>query len=58
MHRFQLRLPDHLHERLIERAVADRRSLNAEILYLLETALTSSEAEPSDREPGHRARRP
>lgn len=39
MIRFSLRLPDELHERLVARADADRRSVNNEILHLLEIAL-------------------
>lgn len=34
-----LRLPEELHERLKRQAERDRRSLNAEILVLLERAL-------------------
>jgi len=37
--RISLRLPTELHARLVARATADRRSLNSEIVYLLETAL-------------------
>ncbi|MFF7593970.1 Arc family DNA-binding protein [Streptomyces mirabilis] len=40
MIRFSLRIPEDLHERLTARAAADRRSLNSEILHLLEVALT------------------
>ncbi|MER5536654.1 Arc family DNA-binding protein [Streptomyces mirabilis] len=40
MIRFSLRIPEDLHERVTARAAADRRSLNSEILYLLEAALT------------------
>ncbi|KWX04990.1 hypothetical protein TH66_04275 [Carbonactinospora thermoautotrophica] len=39
--RISLRLPAELHERLVARATADRRSLNSEIVYLLEVALDS-----------------
>ena len=42
MVRFSLRLPDDLHARLAARAEADRRSLNAEILVLLEVALAAA----------------
>jgi hypothetical protein len=41
MIRFALRLPDHLHQQLTERARADRRSINSEILHLLEVALST-----------------
>ncbi|MFD4508413.1 Arc family DNA-binding protein [Streptomyces sp. NPDC058457] len=45
--RISLRLPADLHERLVERARADRRSLNSEILHLLEAAIgpTDGDAE-------------
>lgn len=45
--RVTLRLPADLHERLAARARADRRSLNSEILHLLEIAIgpTSDDAE-------------
>ncbi|MFE5191465.1 Arc family DNA-binding protein [Streptomyces sp. NPDC056628] len=39
--RISLRLPTELHARLVEAARADRRSLNSEILHLLEVALTT-----------------
>ncbi|WP_317633481.1 Arc family DNA-binding protein [Streptomyces sp. HUAS TT20] len=38
--RISLRLPTDLHARLVERARADRRSLNSEIVHLLEVALS------------------
>ncbi|MHB9858265.1 Arc family DNA-binding protein [Streptomyces sp. YIM S03343] len=37
--RISLRLPTDLHARLVEAARADRRSLNSEIIHLLEAAL-------------------
>ncbi|MFD7707484.1 Arc family DNA-binding protein [Streptomyces sp. NPDC059785] len=37
--RISLRLPADLHERLVERARTDRRSLNSEIIHLLEAAI-------------------
>jgi predicted HicB family RNase H-like nuclease len=37
--RITLRLPADLHERLVEQARTDRRSLNSEIVHLLEAAL-------------------
>ncbi|MGX4695318.1 Arc family DNA-binding protein [Streptomyces sp. JNUCC 63] len=37
--RISLRLPAALHTRLVEEARADRRSLNSEIVHLLEVAL-------------------
>ncbi|WP_426403984.1 FitA-like ribbon-helix-helix domain-containing protein [Streptomyces sp. R-07] len=39
MIRFALRIPEDLHARLVAQAAEDRRSINAEILYLLEGAL-------------------
>ncbi|MEU6373720.1 Arc family DNA-binding protein [Streptomyces sp. NPDC046909] len=44
MIRFSLRIPEDLHERVTERASADRRSLNSEILHLLEVGLRRAEA--------------
>ncbi|WP_323138124.1 MULTISPECIES: Arc family DNA-binding protein [unclassified Streptomyces] len=41
MIRFSLRIPADLHERVTARATADRRSLNSEILHLLEVALAA-----------------
>ncbi|WP_143219647.1 toxin-antitoxin system HicB family antitoxin [Actinomadura sp. CNU-125] len=37
--RITLRIPADVHVRLVEQAARDRRSLNAEIVYLLETAI-------------------
>ncbi|MFL1375884.1 toxin-antitoxin system HicB family antitoxin [Nocardiopsis protaetiae] len=37
--RISLRLPPDLHARLVEQARLDRRSLNSEIVHLLEVAL-------------------
>ncbi|MEO3844453.1 MULTISPECIES: Arc family DNA-binding protein [unclassified Streptomyces] len=37
--RISLRLPKDLHERLVEQARTDRRSLNSEIVHLLEITL-------------------
>ncbi|WP_200262972.1 Arc family DNA-binding protein [Streptomyces sp. HSG2] len=37
--RISLRLPADPHERLVEKARTDRRSLNSEIVHLLEAAL-------------------
>jgi plasmid stability protein len=42
MIRFALRLPDDLHARLVSQAAADRRSINSEILHLLEAALSTA----------------
>ncbi|WP_329372261.1 Arc family DNA-binding protein [Streptomyces sp. NBC_01483] len=45
MIRFSLRIPANLHERVTARAAADRRSLNSEILHLLEAALATPRAD-------------
>jgi predicted HicB family RNase H-like nuclease len=39
MIRITLRLPDDVHARLVAQADTDRRSLNSEIVHLLEVAL-------------------
>lgn len=41
MVKLNLRLPDDLHARLRTQAAADRRSLNAEILHLIEIGLAT-----------------
>jgi hypothetical protein len=41
MNKFTLRIPDDLHTRLTAQAATDKRSLNSEILHLLEVALTA-----------------
>ncbi len=38
-----VRIPDELHARLVAQAETDRRSLNSEILHLLEVVLTTVE---------------
>lgn len=45
MFKFTLRIPEELHARLTTQAAADRRSLNAEILHLLEVALNAAESD-------------
>jgi predicted HicB family RNase H-like nuclease len=45
MVRITLRLPDDVHTRLVAQAETDRRSLNSEIVHLLEVALTAVEAD-------------
>jgi hypothetical protein len=45
MVRITLRLPDDIHTQLAAQAKTDRRSLNSEIMYLLEVALTAVEAD-------------
>ncbi|MFF8913699.1 Arc family DNA-binding protein [Streptomyces sp. NPDC015032] len=47
--RITLRLPKDLHERLVEEARSGRRSLNSEIVHLLEVAL--SPADGDDQSP-------
>jgi predicted HicB family RNase H-like nuclease len=41
--RITLRIPADVHSRLVERAARDRRSLNAEIVHLLETVLEDTD---------------
>ncbi|WP_332880823.1 Arc family DNA-binding protein [Streptomyces sp. NBC_00564] len=50
MIRFALRIPEDLHARLTAQAAADRRSINSEILHLLDVALAS--ASPDAGSPG------
>ncbi|GAA3377213.1 hypothetical protein GCM10020367_52020 [Streptomyces sannanensis] len=58
---FSLRIPADLHERVVAQATEDRRSLNSEILHLLEVALTTPRADagppgvscPATRETGY-----
>jgi plasmid stability protein len=50
MVKFNLRLPDDLHARLAAQAAADRRSLNSEILHLIEVALAA--VAPDAESPG------
>lgn len=45
MIRFALRIPEDLHARLTAQATADRRSINSEILHLLEVALAAAEVD-------------
>ncbi|WP_306801457.1 Arc family DNA-binding protein [Streptomyces sp. T12] len=45
MIRFSLRMPEDLHEWVIARAATDRRSLNSEILHLIEIALSTTGAD-------------
>lgn len=44
MIRITLRLPDDIHARLVTQAATDRRSINSEILHLLEVALDAVRA--------------
>ncbi|MET7727669.1 Arc family DNA-binding protein [Streptomyces mirabilis] len=50
MIRFALRIPEDLHARLTAQATADRRSINSEILHLIEVALSTIEVD--DESPG------
>jgi predicted HicB family RNase H-like nuclease len=45
MIRITLRLPDDVHARLVAQAETDRRSLNSEIVHLLEVALDTVEGD-------------
>ncbi|MFJ8943683.1 Arc family DNA-binding protein [Streptomyces sp. NPDC102395] len=49
MVRFALRIPEDLHERLTAQAAADRRSINSQILHLIEAGLTAAPLETPDR---------
>jgi predicted HicB family RNase H-like nuclease len=44
MKRFDLRLPDELHERVVALAQRERRSVHAQILRLIEEGLERAEA--------------
>lgn len=52
MIRITLRLPEDVHARVVTQAEADRRSLNSEIVYLieggLESATSAREGKPED----------
>jgi Arc-like DNA binding domain len=50
MLKFTLRIPDDMHQRLTAQATADRRSLNSEMLYLLEVGLAA--VAPNAESPG------
>ncbi|MFD7890970.1 toxin-antitoxin system HicB family antitoxin [Streptomyces albidoflavus] len=52
MVKLNLRLPDDLHARLRIQAAADRRSLNAEILHLIEIGLATAAPETPHRPGG------
>ncbi|MGP4086195.1 Arc family DNA-binding protein [Streptomyces sp. KR55] len=55
MFKFTLRIPEELHARLAAQAVTDRRSLNAEILHLLEAALSAVPSGTQNRPGGDSA---
>jgi plasmid stability protein len=55
MIRFALRLPEDLHTRLTAQAAYDRRSINSEILHLLEVALSAVSPETLVRLDGESA---
>ncbi|RZB19502.1 Arc family DNA-binding protein [Streptomyces sp. F001] len=50
-----LRIPEDLHQQLTDQAVTDRRSLNAEILHLLEVALSAVPSGTQNRPGGDSA---
>ncbi|MET7334140.1 Arc family DNA-binding protein [Nonomuraea sp. NPDC005650] len=52
MIKFTLRLPEDLHERLAAQAATDRRSLNSEMLHLLEVGLDTVSPETPNRPGG------
>ncbi|WP_255951332.1 Arc family DNA-binding protein [Streptomyces odontomachi] len=49
MIKFTLRLPDDLHQRLTDQATTARRSLNSEILRLLESDLSATPSATPNR---------
>lgn len=49
--KFMVRFPDGLRERLAASARANRRSMNAELVVHLETALAGQGAEPAQPQP-------
>ncbi|AXE78398.1 toxin-antitoxin system HicB family antitoxin [Streptomyces atratus] len=52
MVKLNLRIPDDLHVRLAAQAAADRRSLNSEILHLIEVGLAAIASGTPDRPDG------
>ncbi|MFI9602065.1 toxin-antitoxin system HicB family antitoxin [Streptomyces sp. NPDC052043] len=55
MIKFTLRVPEDLHARLTTQAANDRRSLNSELLHLLEVGLTTVTSETPNRPGGDSA---
>ncbi|WP_112469620.1 Arc family DNA-binding protein [Streptomyces triticisoli] len=55
MIKFTLRIPDDLHARLAAQADTDRRSLNSELLHLLEVGLSTVSPETPNRPGGDSA---
>ncbi|MFF2731824.1 Arc family DNA-binding protein [Streptomyces sp. NPDC058008] len=55
MIRITLRLPDDVHARLVIQSEVDRRSLNSEVVHLLEAALLATKEDaaalPRDQRP-------
>ncbi|MGP3966878.1 Arc family DNA-binding protein [Streptomyces sp. 6N223] len=50
-------MPEELHTRLADRATTDRRTLNSELLHLLETGLSAVSSRTSHH-PGHESATP
>ncbi|MGY1498500.1 Arc family DNA-binding protein [Streptomyces sp. QTS52] len=55
MIKFTLRLPEDLHQRLTDQAATDRRSLNSEMLHLLEIGLSAVSSGTPNRPAGDSA---
>jgi hypothetical protein len=55
MIKFTLRVPDDLHTRLTAQAATDRRSLNSQMLHLLEVGLGAIAPETPNRPAGDSA---
>ncbi len=55
MIKFTLRIPDEFHGQLAGQATVDRRSLNSELLYLLEVGLNTVTAGTPNRPDGDSA---
>ncbi|UXY27673.1 Arc family DNA-binding protein [Streptomyces sp. HUAS TT20] len=51
MIRFSLRIPDDLHTWLVEQGRREHRSLNSEVVHLLEAARTAAPAEVDSADP-------
>ncbi|MFE7965245.1 Arc family DNA-binding protein [Streptomyces cellulosae] len=51
MIRFSLRIPDDLHAWLVEQGQREHRSLNSEVVHLLEAARVAATAEADSADP-------